>query len=886
MPGVNPTPGVSAQELFSKLPPAAQERINNAKPEDRTRVIFQLATEYKDDAVVFEGLVNFQKADADEAAQRARAEAHDQAVKDVEQQKAEAAKLRETSKFEGNGATVTHLGNAEADHQTQLIDWTAPTERVEVHDKSDLKQKIKDNASYTSPDQVFLEKQADGSFKETRTVVAGKTYLDAKGKEVSGKDYLKIIKKQAEAEEKKADKDYDAAFKRYQKAEIGSKEEDEALLAMGDAATRRDSAATTRVEAGRARKTARGRGVGRMARAIIYSEKTDNDVVDRPMVVRSEAEKQAALRANPSLTNDNVAVLTEQDAKILQSLKQLADKHLKNIDKMPSVAAAEERQKWEALSRISLPQASDTPEQVEEKTRNNQTALRFLSGLDNTADPTEKRIIRDELKRLCSHGDLNHLYKTYGMHYTTRGEYKLLDAAKAALKAVPAAGLSAMAMAMQNITAIAKADAFVNGSITAEGTFRFQKTVVQQAIAFAEANIPGFTITSVDPETGLELVKQIAGQYVSDTELAEAVASIEYQAEAHAVDVKKGGPSVGSVLGTGATVIATAALIGFLTSPGNEKGVNKGDAKAYKDSLFIQLHSGAAQGMAQMLIEDKNRLIAKGMPEAQANQVLADFYGQAEGGQNNVMKMSEMGGLVRQFKAYVDNYDPSKKPDTKPTMETTPPTPPTPPVQEEPPAQTAETVPPKPESVTNYSVETKDLDKRIKYQAGKNQSPHFVGKMYKFVGPNGEEYDPGSEGGVGLRRRNPKLYNDFAKHVYGQAADDNVNKDLDNKGIYLYPQTMQLADGWKAVLVRDTMPDDVTSGRTKKGNGRRASGPAPKTTRGRMRRETEGSFTDNNGVDIDGRQNNVRNRDAQVVHHHYQDQGAKDTGKKLRQPNQ
>ena len=706
-------PGLSIQKTevpevkLTDLPQALQTQLKDKPVNEQQTAIAQflitddfgkLSPKQRADIVNY----NIQLTNASN--RQVRANANQAAVADVQRTAAEAARLQETRRFEGNGVTVSELGNAEAAHQTQLIDWSAPTEKVEVEDKDEVRAKIKENVSFTHPNKKYLEKQADGTYKETNIVVAGRTYKAGNdGVEITGKDLLDNIRTEAKEEMKAAKKEMKAAQKEldalFARGITGGEQVDAAYARIAAAAARYEQAGQIQVESNRAYKTAKGNGTRAMARAIVRSERTDNDIVDRPIVVRSEAEKRAILANNPSLTEDNIGVLNFKDAQILSTLKSLADTHLRNIERNPSVASAEERQKWEALSRISLPLSTDSAEEVEAKTRANQAALRFLSGLDNTIDPTEKRTMREELHKIASHGEINHLYKTYNMHYTTRLEYKALDAAKAALDAAPAAALSSMAMAMQSVTAIAKADAFVNGTITAEGKFHFQKTVIQQAIAFAEAYVPGFTLSSVDPETGLEIVKQIAGQYASDEQIATAIAEIdeevfvsatkEYHDEAHAFDVAKGHPSFGSVIGQGALVIGTAALVGFLRSKGNEHGVTSGDAKQYKDALFVQMHNGAAaQGLAQQLIEQKNRLIEKGVPEAQANDILAQFYEQAEGGQNAVMKLTEMGGLLRQFTNYVNNYTPGEKPKVevvpdpeplpeiervKPEEETTPP---------------------------------------------------------------------------------------------------------------------------------------------------------------------------------------------------------------------
>ena len=454
--GVNPTPGVGANptlaELRSKLPADLIQKMD-AEPDKASSIMDAYLKENRRtlDDDVYDNIVNFQKAEADEAAQKARAEAHDQAVKDMEQQKAEAAKLRETNEYQAQGITVTDYGNAEAARQTQVIELTAPTEKqgykkadgtvVDIHKAGGadrrrqlgaIREDIKETASYTTArkGKVYLEKQEDGTFKETKTVVAGKTYKDeASGKEVSGKDMLDTIRKSAEKEAKDLKKQIDALNKELKTLGLtgeDKKKRDKIHAQQAVLAAQRDIATQEAVEANRAFKTAKGNGTRAVARGIRKSIKRDNDVAERQMVVLNDnAAKE--LRQSQGLDKDAVGVLSKDDLNALEALQALAQSKIDAAKDAPSSVKVDVESKWGALSRIQIPTGNETPEQIEEMTRLNQTALRQLSGFDNTIDPTEKKTIIDELGSSVysgvTRGDLNHLYKTYGMHYTTRFEF-------------------------------------------------------------------------------------------------------------------------------------------------------------------------------------------------------------------------------------------------------------------------------------------------------------------------------------------------------------------------------------------------------------------------------------------------------------------------------
>ena len=140
--------GVSALEVLkTKLPSNVVEQMEQNPSQINSILADYVKTNRKtmeDD--VFESILDFQKAAKDEEVQKARAEAHNDAVKDVQKQKEEAAKLTEQSKVETRGLTVTNYaneeGNAKGLPQETQFQLTAPTDSVDVQSKKELKKQI------------------------------------------------------------------------------------------------------------------------------------------------------------------------------------------------------------------------------------------------------------------------------------------------------------------------------------------------------------------------------------------------------------------------------------------------------------------------------------------------------------------------------------------------------------------------------------------------------------------------------------------------------------------------------------------------------------------------------------------------------------------------
>lgn len=621
----------------------------------------------------------------------------------------QAAKLTEQTVTEGNGLRVTNFANEEGrilgQPQETTFQLTAPTERREVQSKRELRQEIREGAQYTDRDGVV--------HKGTEDLRA--TYKGLKADARAAKQEYKEWKKEYDKLPQKASKEYQALSPEEQarvdarRAELATK--------IGKYVTESVERNDEIVEARQAYKASKGRGVRAEARAIHNTQKKDNDVVDRTATFATKAQYKAAVEADPSL-KDHAAYLDDEGIEILRALKQKAEMQFQNPATSNDDVAI--KQKWEALAKIEIPLETDSAEEIARKTRINQTALRALAGGDNTISETEKKIMLDAdgLRALgIKRGDINHLYKAYGMHHEDRLKGKARDAGAAMLKALPAAAASALAVRFSKATA----DAFAKATQVSSQTEKLHYCVeaVATAIAHAEASVPGFTYSEFDPQTQREIIKQIAGQYSEDIQtvvekaIAEgdievtAVAKASAEAKAHA----KAQPSWGKAALAAAITVGVAGITGFLLSKGEENGVNNGDAKEYKNAQFIQMHSGnAAKNIAQELLELRDQLADKldGNLES-ANRQLAEAYGAYEGVQNGVMTLQELAALRDGFKDYVNKY---KKPDAKPE-----PTPPAPEPDPVPPTPTTPTTPTTPDTVTTpqtHDVVKEDMVYTIK----------------------------------------------------------------------------------------------------------------------------------------------------------------------------
>ena len=444
------------------------------------------------------------------------------------------------------------------------------------------------------------------------------------------------------------------------------------------------------LEAKTAYKTSKGRGVGRMAKAERRIQKTNNDIAEREFVYATKDDFDAAVKAGKA-TKDNASYLDNDTIQLLSALKGKAVTELGKPQ--TSNDEVDMQRLWGALSKIEVPQAGDTPEEIARKTRINQTALRTLAGGDNTISETEKQAILKadgagtmglgKTAEKFTRTDINHLFKQYGLHHEDRLKGKLRDAGNAALASLPAALATALSIRFSKATSEAFAHASQVTEVTAKATAVAH--AVATAVAQAEVSVPGFTWEQFDPDTQRMVYQEIAGQYGIDVQevtvedlqkvTTEVKGTAKAEANAHAKATAQNG--WGKALTGAAITVGVAAIVGFLTSKGEENGIN-GKNKDYKDAQFLSMYQGtAAKGIGQELLEARDDLAVKlsGDPEnpdyVGANRQLAQAYRAYEGIQNSVMTIEELAALRDGFKDYVVNY---QKPEVKPqeTVETKP----------------------------------------------------------------------------------------------------------------------------------------------------------------------------------------------------------------------
>ena len=561
----------------------------------------------------------------------------------------DAAQFKKVATTSGNGRSEDIYKNAE---NATVVNFhlDAPTETVKVEKKGAVKKRIKANATYT----------------------------DAAGIEHRGKAELGKVQKQLKTDVTTLSKEFDKTAKDYRNA-VG----DEAVKAQGkklaDLAVRMYEANAEYVVAKAIYKTSKGRGVGKRAKAVVANEKAENRIALRTQVFQNKATAEAAIKANPALKG-HVGVLPKDGGAILSGLKALAESHYRG--EKTSLDEVFTDKNWEDLRNIKLPKESNA-QLNEADTRATQRALRALAGGDSMLSPSEKKALMIELNKdkkghKITRTDLNRTFTAYGLEHENRLKYKAKDAGNDMLKAVPGAAIAATAMAFTK--AVSHATAESTAHATTEELKHIHEEVIATAIAHAEASVPGLSFTTIDPETGEEILKRIAGQFSEDTQTAVATALIDTnikavaeahahaKAEAHAEASTSWGKAA---LGAGIAV-ATAGIIGFFASHGYERGVNKGQvSKEFKDVEFIKLHKKSAQGLAAELIQERNKLAKKmGGNVAAANMALADAYRQYEGVQNGTMTLRELQALRDKFGAFVEDYkdtpvEPPKAPKPK-----------------------------------------------------------------------------------------------------------------------------------------------------------------------------------------------------------------------------
>ena len=564
----------------------------------------------------------------------------------------EAATLKETAKQESRGSTIRVLGDAENSAKDIDSHRTATTTVAEVKSKKQRKQEIKADASYT----------------------------DKSGVTFRGKKDLKGVNKSLEKELDTANKEFKEARKAYLKTD-----HNKADLALAESAAKLYELSKQKQLAKVAYNTSKGKGVAKRARAQYQNEMSDNRVAQRSHVFRNKKDMEAALKAFPDLKG-HVSYIDDGTVKFIEYMQQKALKAKEEIGTADSKTKAEYDKRWSSIEKMQVPMSipeGATPEEIkkildenEKRTRLNQTAMRDIAG-DNKIEETEKKTIRNIVNagkakgNKLSRTEINNAYKTYGLDYGTRLPGRFRDAGAGALSALPGAAAN-IALDMLNIKEVFAA---AESSSTAHAKAVATAEAVAVAVAVASASVPGLSFTQIDKDTGEEILKRIAGQ--EDTQTVEVVerafseitaedwAKATAKAEAY---VKIGGAPdwIGAAIAVG-----SAALVGFFTSKGEERGVTNGKAsKEFKDIEFINLfRTNASKSAASDMLKARDIIAQKTGSVAKANEYLENQFNLGEGIQNHTVTQRELEQIVADFTKFANDFKKPEAPVQEPVEE-------------------------------------------------------------------------------------------------------------------------------------------------------------------------------------------------------------------------
>lgn len=889
-----------AQPQKPVIPAELQAQLEKAKPEERQGIFAKFLQENASNTEVFNNVLSFMKEEAKAEVQQARADQHQRDIAEMEaakeaskqeqrkadlesgdktkvaeatvaqaqdnlaeatrladenpndvkmqEQKANAEKelaqaqqnYKELTNNDGGRLGITRargeqvVQDASGDVSTRKIDdayvnynLSVPTSAGEKWSKDDARAVLNKFTNNTGHD--FVVKDKDGN---EFTITQGQT--------VEG-DQLKALKKQIDAEYKEAEKAAKKMPTEENTARAQKLYEERAMIRAAES----------------------GKGIGRATSTHNKNVKAIQNLIDT-QVFYTEADKRGHEQAAKARGEEIRATLVEP--RDLNVIGHLVAKAKDKIANAPEGERASTEALWGELANMCEVDKNGNvvgeypdPEKVK-------NALIDITGGGAQLSISEMKIVAEATG--CSDGDVRHAFRAYGFEAERPIGKKILNGLKAA---APAAVMTLASLLFAN-KKTAKADAHSRAENTVNFHAEDTQTVTGHNTTTTITNnvTPGTTTYTVDPNTGEILTHQTAGSTTTSstttdspfdvTAHASVSGSVTAVAESAvsvvATAVAKGAPLAGAAL------TAYEFIKGLVKTP-YEKGVVNG-ADMYKVTHFTELVKG-----------DDNKKIASQIQQMVGGltgdrdmdaKIITAVLDQENGSQNSILDKRELEMALQDLLEIQRNFQkvqPAKiteieKPEPAPTTDPTPNTNPDPVVEDK-----------------YYATRTEELDKRIPWN-GLNQSPHYVATMYKFIGPDGQEYNmlSGSE----LNRKNHALYQDFANHVYGRAEDDNVNKDIENKNTYLYPKVMNLGNGWKAVLVTDNMKlDSGVNKPRRKGKGK---GKAPQATKSKMRTGTVGSGSTQDGVDNTEGQN-YRSRNASDVDNHFQDQGRKKSSKTL-----
>ena len=694
---------------FADLPKDLQTKLSGVESaEERQSIMTDFLTQNRktldDDA--FASIINFQKAEADEEAQQRSAAAQKKAVDEINAQK-EAAKMeqRKADLESGDPAKVAEATVAQA--QDNLAKATKLAEE-NPNDPKMQEQKAKAEAELENAKQAFKDvvnndggklgisrirgeqvtQDQAGNVKTQKIDDAAVNYNlgvpqeagqkwkkdDARaefnrytnntghdfeikdkdgnvvdvikaGEEVSG-DRLKALKKQVDADYKAAEKAHKQALK---DRPYGSETE-----GLGKKAQQ------LKEERDMIRAAESGKGIGRITKTHNKNVKANQNLIDTQVFYTKEEEKAAKDATKAAGQEIKTKVAEPRDLHVIEHLAKTA------YDKIKA-APEGERPTTEALwgELASLYEFDDKGNIISgnpdpEKVKN---ALIDITGGGAQLSISEMKIVAHETG--CSDGDVRHAFRAFGFEAERPIGKKIVNGLKSA---APAAALTLASVLIKN-RKTAKADAHAHDEKTVNFHAEDTQTVSGVATNTTTTNTvtPGYTIETIDPETGRTITQEIAGSVETTT----STTSTPYSATAHAqvsgsvtavadasvqaiaTAVAKGTPLLGGALA------AYEFIKGLVKTPYEKSVVDMADT--YKLTHYTDMYKGADnKKMASQIQQMVGGLTGDRDMDAK---IITAVLKQESGSQNTVLDKRELEAAYQDLKEIQRNFRNAKAAD-------------------------------------------------------------------------------------------------------------------------------------------------------------------------------------------------------------------------------
>jgi len=252
-------------------------------------------------------------------------------------------------------------------------------------------------------------------------------------------------------------------------------------------------------QAKQAYKASDGHGIKGDRRAFNRNVKANNRLVDREVYFDKTDAKAAS--KSPEAQGKTIKVASKDDIAVLRQLSATAQRHLEES------SSPQEKALWSELADLFKDENGKEIKQPD--TRKVQDALIDLTGGDMRLNYTEQKIISKELGMSMS--DVRSAFKTYGFEAPNPIGKRITNGA---ILAVPVAGATAMGALLSRNK--------IHAEATAEAHAHAEATATASGSVTATAETPGITFDWVDPYTGEEIHKRVAGDSQSVTEYFEA----------------------------------------------------------------------------------------------------------------------------------------------------------------------------------------------------------------------------------------------------------------------------------------------------------------------------------------------------------------------------